>query len=181
MVCGKVKNSTVVVARGIQNHWPQPAPVGTSAQLCQQGPTPLTTKFNHGWMKHWRMHCRRFVLLGAEPQAHFDSFVILNVHFYYPHGCCSERWSPPPVTLEAGRSLTAWLKCLSKHANLPRSSNVPTVSFQRLKPSQGLLFPAGVLDIWLKEKRILLFYTVERVQCYASAMIWEEEDFSMSF
>lgn len=39
---------------------------------------------------------------------------------------------------------------------------MPTFSFQRLKPSQVLLFSAGVLDIWLKEKRMLLFDTVER-------------------
>lgn len=61
------------------------------------------------------------------------------------HGCCLDSWSPPCTgdTVVAGRSLTAWLKCQSKHANLPRSSDVPTVSFQRLKPSQVLLFSAG--------------------------------------
>lgn len=63
--------------QSIQNHWPQPAPAGISALLCQQHPTPLTIKFNHGWMKHWRMPCGKFVLLGAETQADFDFFVIL--------------------------------------------------------------------------------------------------------
>lgn len=59
-------------------------------------------------------------------------------------------------------TLWCWAECLSKHASLPRSSHVPAVSFQRLKPSQGLLFSAGVLESWLKDKRMLLFYTVER-------------------
>lgn len=77
---GEGKEQHMVVARGIQNHWPQSAPVDTPALLCQQSLTPPTIKFNHGWMKHWRMHCGRFVLLGADYQAHFDFFVILNVY-----------------------------------------------------------------------------------------------------
>lgn len=160
---GKAKGNTMVVASSIQNHWPQSAPAGTP--LCPANTVPCHRPYGlivAGRSTGGGTVGKTLALLGGELQALLD---FLSYQMYISKTHMVAAWIDvhkvvPTVhwcdTAVLGRSFTTWLKCLPEHAGLPMSSDLPAVSFQRLKLSQGLLFSAGALALCLKSKRMLL-------------------------